>query len=93
MVKRVLLIIAGLVAAEIYGPAAMAQVHYAPPYSQLGAARAAGEDPCYHVDRYGHGNYVRGPDGSFGCYPAGSPGAIELENEQGIKCREYPSSC
>lgn len=65
----------------------------APPYDQLGRARAQGEDPCYHVNEYGFGNYVRGPDGSFGCYPAGSDGAIELENEQRIKCRDYPSSC
>ena len=65
----------------------------APPYDQLGRARAQGEDPCFHVNEYGFGNYVRGPDGSFGCYPAGSDGAIELENNQRIKCRDYPSSC
>lgn len=93
MTIRVPLAVVGLVATAVFSPAALAQVHYAPPYSQLGAARAAGEDPCFHVDRYGHGNYVRGPNGSFGCYPAGSAGAIELENEQDIKCREYPSSC
>ena len=73
-------------------PAASAQTN-APLYDQLGKARAAGEDPCYHVNQYGFGNYVRGPDGSFGCYKAGSAGAIELENEQRIKCRDYPSSC
>ncbi len=47
----------------------------------------------YVINRYGFGNYVRGPDGSFGGYPAGSVGAQELQNEQRYKCRDYPESC
>ncbi|RYC32497.1 hypothetical protein D3273_08900 [Lichenibacterium minor] len=82
-----------LAAVGIAAGSACASAASAPPYDQLGRARAQGEDPCYHVNEYGFGNYVRGPDGSFGCYPAGSDGAIELENEQRIKCRDYPSSC
>ena len=93
LTTHVLLAFAGLAAIEVFSPAAVAQTNYAPPYSALGKARAAGENPCYHVNEYGFGNYVRGPDGSFGCYPAGSDGAVELENEQRIKCRDYPSSC
>ena len=85
-------IIAVIAAAEALCSPAMAQT-YAPPYDQLGSARAVGENPNYHVNRYGFGNYVRGPNGSFGGYPAGSAGAIELENEQHIKCRDYPESC
>ena len=88
MTIRILLAAAGLAAAATCASAANA-----PPYDQLGQARAEGEDPCYHVNEYGFGNYVRGPNGSFGCYPSGSDGAIELENEQRIKCRDYPSSC
>ena len=56
-------------------------------------ARAAGEDPTYHVNRYGYGNYVQGPDGAYGGYPAGSAGAIELQNEHDIKCRYAPETC
>lgn len=92
MTQRVMPTLAVLLAMGAPVPLAMAQT-YAPPYQSLGRSRAAGEDPCYHVNEYGFGNYVRGPDGSFGCYPAGSAGAIELENEQRIKCRDYPSSC
>lgn len=72
---------------------ASAQLLPAPQYDQLGAARAAGEDPRYHVNRYGYGNYVQGPNGSYGGYPAGSAGAIELQNEHDIKCRYLPESC
>ncbi len=86
------ILLAGVAGLALFAPAADAQTP-APPYDRLGRARAQGEDPCYHVNAYGFGNYVRGPDGSFGCYPAGSDGAIELENEQRIKCRDYPSSC
>ena len=89
---KTLILLAGVVGLAALAPVAEAQTA-APPYDQLGRARARGEDPCYHVNEYGFGNYVRGPDGSFGCYPAGSAGAIELENEQRIKCRDYPSSC
>ena len=74
-------------------PAAMAQINASPQYDQLGAARARGEDPTYHVNRYGYGNYVQGPNGAYGGYPAGSAGAIELQNEHDIKCRYAPESC
>lgn len=74
-------------------PVALAQVSPSPPYDQLGAARAAGENPYYHVNRYGYGNYVQGPNGSYGGYPAGSAGAIELQNEHDRKCRYVPESC
>ena len=47
----------------------------------------------YYVNRYGYGNYVAGPNGSFGGYPAGSAGAQELRNEQRYKCRDLPESC
>ncbi len=92
MSKPVTLTLAALLAIGCSAPIATAQTH-APPYESLGRSRAAGENPCYHVNEYGFGNYVRGPGGRFGCYPAGSPGAVELENEQRIKCRDYPSSC
>ena len=88
---RIFALVAGLAAVGV--PVVQAQTYYAPPYEQLGRFRAAGEDPTYHVNRYGFGNYVRGPNGSFGGYPAGSDGAIELENEQRIKCRDYPQTC
>ena len=74
-------------------PAAMAQIAPSPQYDQLGAARAQGENPAYHVNRYGYGNYVQGPNGAYGGYPAGSAGAIELQNEHDIKCRYAPESC
>ena len=64
-----------------------------PQYDQLGAARAAGENPAYHVNRYGFGNCVQGPNGSYCGYPAGSAGAIELQNEHDIKCRYAPETC
>ena len=73
--------------------AADAQIGSSPQYDQLGAYRAAGEDPTYHVNRYGFGNYVQGPNGSYGGYPAGSAGAIELQNEHDTKCRYAPESC
>ncbi len=92
MTQRVTLTLAALLTMGASPPPATAQAP-APPYHVLGRSRAAGENPCYHVNEYGFGNYVRGPNGSFGCYPAGSAGAIELENEQRIKCRDYPSSC
>ena len=85
--------VAGLLALSASGPTATAQILPAPQYNQLGRARAAGEDPTFHVNRYGYGNYVQGPNGSYGGYPAGSAGAIELENEHDIKCRDLPESC
>lgn len=54
---------------------------------------ASGEDPYYQVNRYGYGNYVRGPDGGLGGYPAGSAGSRQLEIYQELKCRYSPESC
>ncbi|RYC33157.1 hypothetical protein D3273_04615 [Lichenibacterium minor] len=88
-----LLAAAGLLACGAVIPAATAQVLPSPQYDQLGAARAGGENPAYHVNRYGYGNDVQGPNGSYGGYPAGSAGAIELQNEHDIKCRYAPESC
>ena len=73
--------------------AASAQIGDTPQYRNLGAARARGENPYYHVNRYGFGNYVQGPNGTYGGYPAGSAGAIELENEHRIQCRDVPETC
>jgi hypothetical protein len=87
------LLAAGLLASGVLTPAAMAQIGPSPQYDQLGAARARGEDPNYHVNRYGYGNCVQGPNGSYCGYPAGSAGAIELQNEHDIKCRYAPESC
>lgn len=64
-----------------------------PQYDQLGRYRAAGEDPRYHVNRYGYGNYVQGPDGRIGGYPAGSSGARQLEINHELQCRYLPESC
>ena len=64
-----------------------------PQYSQLKRHRAAGENPYYHVNRFGYGNYVQGPNGAIGGYPAGSGGARELEIYQELKCRFTPESC
>ena len=93
MFTRCFLAAAGLLAAGAWTPDALAQIGSSPQYDQLGAARARGEDPTYHVNRYGYGNYVQGPNGSYGGYPAGSAGAIELQNEHDIKCRYAPESC
>ena len=76
MITRSPLAAAGFLASGLFTPAAMAQLGTSPQYDQLGAARARGEDPTYHVNRYGYGGY-----------PAGSDGAIELQNEHDIKCR------
>ncbi|WP_237479515.1 hypothetical protein [Lichenibacterium dinghuense] len=93
MFTRSLLAAAGLLASGLLTPAAMAQLAPSPQYDQLGAARARGENPYYHVNRYGYGNYVQGPNGAYGGYPAGSPGAIMLQNEHDRKCRYVPESC
>ena len=93
MIPRTLLVSATLLMAMALCPAAIAQIGATPQYDQLGRYRAQGEDPRYHVNRYGYGNYVQGPNGSYGGYPAGSPGAIELQNEHDIKCRDFPESC
>ncbi len=90
---RLTLLTAGLLAlAPLCSPANAFEP--APPrYERLKKHRAAGEDPNYHVNRYGYGNYVRGPDGSYGGYPAGSAGARELEINTELKCRYTPESC
>ncbi len=93
MFTRSLFAAVGFLASGAFTPAAMAQIGSSPQYDQLGAARAQGEDPAYHVNRYGYGNYVQGPNGAYGGYPAGSAGAIELQNEHDIKCRYAPESC
>ena len=93
MNARHLLTAAALILIGGAASAAMAQVVPAPQYNQLGAARAAGEDPTYHVNRYGFGNYVQGPNGAYGGYPAGSAGAIELEKRHEEKCRFVPERC
>ena len=92
MTSKLILATLGLLASSTLPPLALA-AGSSPQYDQLGAARAAGEDPTYHVNRYGYGNYVQGPNGAFGGYPAGSAGAIELQNEHDIKCRYLPESC
>lgn len=93
MLARSFLAAAGLLAVGALDSAATAQIGSSPQYDQLGPARARGEDPTYHVNRYGYGNYVQGPNGAYGGYPAGSDGAIELQNEHDIKCRYAPESC
>lgn len=90
MISRALLLAAVLGAGSA---AAQAQTSAEPRYEDLGRYRAAGENPYYHVNRYGFGNYVRGPNGSYGGYPAGSAGARELEINQELKCRFAPESC
>lgn len=93
MSNRILL--AALAASAIVGlgAAARSQTLPFPPYDHLGRYRAAGEDPRYHVNRYGYGNYVHGPGGSYGGYPAGSAGARELQINHEIKCRYSPETC
>ncbi len=93
MIARVMVLPLGLLMAASLSSACLAQVLPAPQYNQLARERAAGEDPTFHVNRYGYGNYVQGPNGSYGGYPAGSAGAIELQNEHDIKCRDLPESC
>ena len=92
MMMRIALSAAALACALTLSPVANA-LSPSPQYDQLGRARAQGEDPTYHVNRYGYGNYVQGPNGSYGGYPAGSAGAIELQNEHDQKCRFFPESC
>lgn len=82
----------GLLASTCVPPAS-AQTGSPPQYRNLGQARAQGEDPSYHVNRYGYGNFVQGPNGAYGGYPAGSAGAVELENEHRIQCRDVPETC
>ena len=93
MTPKIYALSLSLVSAATLPSAALAQVLPAPQYNQLGKYRAAGEEPTFHVNRYGYGNYVQGPNGSYGGYPAGSAGAIELQNEHDIKCRDLPESC
>ena len=93
MIPRVLLAAAGLAGLGFSTPIATAQTLPFPQYDQLGRYRAAGEDPRYHVNRYGYGNYVQGPNGSVGGYPVGSGAARELEINQELRCRYYPESC
>ena len=93
MISRVLLAAISLSALGGSCPIAEAQISSSPQYDQLGHARAAGENPYYHVTRYGFGNYVQGPNGAYGGYRAGSAGAIELQNEHDIKCRYAPETC
>ena len=94
MRSKIILAPLGLIASAALSPAALAQIAgSSPQYDQLAGARARGENPYYHVDRYGYGNYVQGPNGAYGGYPAGSAGAIELQNEHDIKCRYAPESC
>ena len=92
MTSKIILATVGLLASGAFSPLALAG-GTSPQYDQLGAARAAGEAPTYHVNRYGYGKYVQGPNGAYGGYPAGSAGAIELQNEHDIKCRYLPESC
>ena len=66
MFTRSLFAAVGFLASGAVTPAAMAQIASSPQYDQLGAARARGEDPTYHVNRYGYGNYVQGPNGAYG---------------------------
>lgn len=90
MMVRMLVLTASL--AALSAPALADSLPF-PQYDQLGRFRAAGEDPRYHVNRYGYGNYVQGPDGRIGGYPAGSPGARELEINHELQCRYLPESC
>ncbi len=92
MRSKLLVATLGLLASGAFSPLAMA-TGTSPQYDQLAQARAQGENPYYHVNRYGYGNYVQGPNGAYGGYPAGSAGAIELQNEHDIKCRYVPESC
>ena len=89
MFTRSILAACGLLA---FAPAAVAQF-LEENLNFHGHSRARGEDPCYHVNQYGFGNYVQGPNGSYGGYPAGSAGAIELQNEHDLKCRYAPETC
>lgn len=57
------------------------------------ARRHRYEGRGYRVNRYGYGNYVRGPNGGFGGYPAGSAGAQILRQKQHDKCRAVPERC
>ena len=88
--KTKLLLAVSFATIAIY-PAAATETF--PQYDQLARHRAAGENPYYHVNRYGWGNYVQGPNGSIGGYPAGSAGARELQINQELKCRYTPESC
>lgn len=90
MMSRVLLAAASFAAITIQPAGA---VETFPQYEYLKKDRAAGEDPSYHVNRYGWGNYVQGPNGRIGGYPAGSAGARQLEIYQQLKCRYTPESC
>ena len=93
MISKTIAAAFALLASGAATPVAMAQTGSTPQYKQLGTAQARGENPYYHVNRYGFGNYVQGPNGAYGGYPAGSAGAIELENEHRIKCRDVPETC
>lgn len=93
MISRYLLGAASLAAIASLASSAGAQTLPFPQYNQLGKYRAAGENPRYHVNEYGYGNYVEGPDGSIGGYPAGSAGARELGINQELRCRYTPESC
>ena len=89
--KTTLLFAAATFAALAIQPAAAVETF--PQYEHLQRHRARGENPYYHVNRYGYGNYVQGPNGRIGGYPAGSGGARQLEIYQELKCRYTPESC
>lgn len=93
MISRLLLAGVSLAALAASASAGFAATLPFPQYGQLGKYRAAGENPRYHVNEYGYGNYVQGPDGSIGGYPAGSDGARELQTNQELRCRYSPESC
>lgn len=92
MLSRTILAAASLAATAALWPAMAGSLPF-PQYNQLGKYRAAGEDPRFHVNEYGYGNYVQGPNGSIGGYPAGSAGARELEINHEMQCRYAPESC
>ncbi|HEX4764808.1 MAG TPA: hypothetical protein VH414_00875 [Lichenihabitans sp.] len=71
----------------------MIQASAAPAHRHHGRYRVMHHTPRYRVNRYGYGNYVRGRNGSYGGYPAGSGGARELQINHELKCRYSPESC
>ena len=93
MIRKILLTSAAIavIAASVSAPIGAASASAA--HRHHARYRVAHRYPRYHVNRYGYGNYVHGPNGSYGGYPAGSAGARELQINHEIKCRYSPETC
>ncbi len=93
MATKILLKSAAIAIIAACASVPMVAASAAPAHLHHDRYRVVHRTPRYHVNRYGYGNYVHGPNGSYGGYPAGSAGARELQINHEIKCRYSPETC